>query len=97
MLDPTELAGLMAKMGIQGVDPTKLAAAMELVGLLGKDTSIDEEGVQSYFPSRSEESMFMPKVSKNFYYNPDLFRRLVTPDLSKLASLVIPNIRRLRR
>lgn len=34
---------------------------------------------------------------EHFYYNPDLFARLVKPNMSKLASLVIPDLSRLRR
>lgn len=95
-MDPTQIAGLMAKLGIEGMDPTKVAAAMELVQLLGEDVGVDEEDVQAYFPADREESMFVPKASRNFYYDSKVLRKLVTPNLSHLGNLHTPNLDRLR-
>ena len=66
---------------------------LELERLLGKLKQEQEEGEEE----GNEESFYLPKVPRNFYFNPDLFRKLVTPDLSRLAKLVIPNLRRLRK
>ncbi len=95
-MDPTQVASLMAKLGITGFDPTKIAAVMELAQVLGESVEVDKEDIQAYFPADREESMFIPKAPENFYYNSEVLRKLVTPDLSILGSLHTPNLRRLR-
>ena len=82
-MDLAKVEELMEELGI---DQTKVAAVIEL---LGGDIKVEA-------PEADEESFYLPKVPKNFYYNPEVFRKLVTPDLSRLAKLVTPNLRRLR-
>ncbi len=69
-MNPVELAGVLAKLGITGIDPTKLSAAMTLVEALGGQVSVDPEAVKSYYPDVDEESFYLPShVPSNFYYD----------------------------
>lgn len=54
---------------------------LELVRLLkklGAEVKIDKEEAEAYLPDvGTEGSFYLPKIPKGFYYNPDVFRRLL--------------------
>lgn len=33
------------------------------------------------------KDLYLPRICRNFYYNPDVFLRLVIPNLSRLSSI----------
>jgi len=68
------------------------------IGRLAEILGIEKERLEeAIFQVGSEEGGEEGCGEVNMYYNPDLFMRLVKPNCSRLAKLVIPNLRRLRR
>lgn len=89
-MDPTQVAKVMATLGITGVDPTKVAAAMTLAEQLGESVEATPESVQAYLPNISDDedigSFYLPRVPKGFY----------TGCFARLRELTMPRFRRRR-
>jgi len=52
-----------------------------LLNRLGAEVELEKEEAEAYLPDISSgddiSNFYIPKVSKGFYYNPDVFRRLL--------------------
>ena len=84
-MDVTQVASMMAKLGIEGVDPTKMSLILDLVTGLGSQVSIDVEAVKSYYPEYNE----------NFYYNAQSLRD--ASRIGDMRSLTAVNLGKLRK
>jgi len=91
-MDAERVKVLMAELGIASLDPTKVSAAMELAEELGSSIDMPTE---EYLP-KVDGDFYVPKVPKNFYYDPKAFAGLHKIDYSGLRKLVIPDLSRLR-
>ncbi len=84
MINPAELAGVLAQLGIEGIDPTKLAALIPVLQQLGMSTPIDHEKVKEYFAQVGSDDWYVPKAPKNFYGDWAGLRKLTTPRFPKM-------------
>lgn len=45
---------------------------------MGQDIELEPEEAQAYLPQVNDlQGFYLPKVSRNFYYNPNVFRKLL--------------------
>lgn len=63
------------------MDPLEFEVLTELLAKLGKEVEVSREEADFYLPDISDtedmRSFYLPKVPKHFYYNPNVFRRLL--------------------
>ncbi len=54
---------------------------LRLMKKLGEEIELDSEEARAYLPDIGEENgirdFYLPRVPKNFYYDPQVFRRLL--------------------
>ena len=63
------------------MNPVEFQELLRLVKKLGEEIELTSEEAKAYLPDISgEESVrdfYLPRVSKNFYYDPKVFRKLL--------------------
>jgi hypothetical protein len=79
-----------------GITEAELLALAKQLIAEGQKVEVDPEELKAYFP-QEEDSFYLPRCPKNWYYDPEAFKNLHSIDYDGLRKLITPNLRRLRR
>ena len=63
------------------MNPIEFQELLRLVKKLGEETELESEEARAYLPDISGEDkvrdFYLPRVSENFYYDTEVFRKLL--------------------